>query len=35
MLSAKFPEKVKISQPEEQGLLEASLLREMDSHTLF
>jgi hypothetical protein len=29
MLSEKFPEKVEISQPEEQGLLEASFLREM------
>jgi hypothetical protein len=36
MLSEKFPEKVKVgSQPEEQGLLEASFLREMGGQTLF
>jgi hypothetical protein len=35
MLSEKFPEKVKISQPEEQCLLEASFLRQTGSLTLF
>jgi hypothetical protein len=39
MLSEKFPEKIKLSkagsQPKEQGLLEASFLREMGGHTLF
>jgi hypothetical protein len=40
MLSEKFPERKEVtckadSQPKEQGLLEASFLREMGGHTLF